>query len=76
MKHLFTQISLAIEQAALANQKVAMLHLQVLKHADELAAVSPKDFCEAVGLQDSYKAEYSKMLKLASVMKQENLKLA
>lgn len=59
-----TAIKNALKDAP-RNAYVAELHLQVIKHYDELKTISGKDFCVAVELPPSYSTEYLKMLKIA-----------
>ena len=51
------------------NAYVAELHLQIIKHADELQNVAAKDFCEAVGLTPAFGTEFLKMRKIAPRLK-------
>lgn len=43
----------------------AELHLQVIKYSQELKNVTGKEFCEVVGINESYATEFSKMKKIA-----------
>ena len=47
------------------NAYVAELHLQVIKHSQELCNVSGLEFCEALQIPVSYGTEFKKMLKIA-----------
>jgi hypothetical protein len=58
------EIKDAIERAP-RNGYVAEIHLQVLKHAHMLEAVSGKDFCAALDLRPAWGTEFSKMKKIA-----------
>ena len=67
------QIFLAIRQAlsgAPRNQYMAELHLQMIKYAADLQAITAREFCEEVGLKPSYGTEFSKMRNLTSRLKQ------
>lgn len=68
------QVKQAIHNASDNNQKVAMLHLQVFKHADELTGFDPKGFCKEIAISESYGAEFSKMIALARLMKEVGIK--
>ena len=69
------QIKAAIHGAAGKSQKIAMFHFQVLKNADELAGINPKGFCEEVSVPVTYATEFTKMIALARLMKQQGVKL-
>lgn len=58
------RIKAAVE-AAPPNGYVAELHIQIIKHADALANVSGRTFCEALGIGLSFGTEFSKMRKIA-----------
>ncbi len=51
------------------NQYTAELHLQMIKYADELKNITAKDFCEGVGLSQSFGTEFSKMRNLTPRLK-------
>jgi hypothetical protein len=70
------QIKAAIHHAAGKNQKIAMFHLQVLKNANELAGVDPKGFCKEVSVPDTYATEFTKMIALARLMREQGIKLS
>jgi hypothetical protein len=69
------QIKTAIHSAAGKHQKIAMFHLQVLKNADQLADINPKGFCEEVSVPATYATEFTKMIALARLMKEQGTKL-
>lgn len=69
------QIKAAIQRAEGTNQKVAMLHFQVLKNAEELAGIDPKGFCKEVSISEKYATEFRKMLALARLMKEQGVKI-
>jgi hypothetical protein len=66
----------AVHGASGKNQKIAMFHFQVLKNADELAGINPKGFCKEVSVPQKYATEFTKMLALARLMKEQGAKLA
>lgn len=70
------EIRNAVRDAALANQKSAMFHFQLLKNAAALESVDPESFCRDIGIPISYKTEFRKMLSLARVMRQQGVRLA
>jgi hypothetical protein len=39
-----------------------MFHFQVLKNADELAGIDPKDFCKEISVPETYTTEFTKMI--------------
>ena len=55
------------------NQYTAEMHLQMIKYADELKAVTSKEFCEGVGLKPSLGTEFSKMRNLTQRLKAAGL---
>ncbi len=73
---LVADVKAAVQGAALGNQKIAMFHFQVLKNAQALDTVNPEAFCAAIGVPDTYKTEFRKMLSLARVIRQQGLKLS
>ncbi len=69
------RIKEAIHRAESTSQKVAMLHFQVLKNADELAGFDPRGFCREVSISEKYATEFRKMIALARLMKEQGAKL-
>jgi len=69
------QIRVAIHRAADKNQKIAMFHFQVLKNADGLAGINPKAFCNEVSVPETYATEFTKMIALSRLMKEQGAKL-
>jgi hypothetical protein len=57
-------IKSAIE-ASPRNSYVAELHVQVLKYAHLLDGFSGREFCEALGIGESFGTEFLKMRKIA-----------
>ncbi|VUD62064.1 hypothetical protein TDB9533_02961 [Thalassocella blandensis] len=55
------------------NQYTAELHLQMIKYADELKGITAKEFCEGVGLRNSFGTEFSKMRNLTPRLKAAGL---
>ena len=51
--------------AAPRNSYVAELHLQVIKHADELKDVTGREFCNSIGISEVYGTEFLKMRKIS-----------
>lgn len=72
---LMEQIKGAIHRAAGGNQKVAMMHFQILINADELAGIDPKAFCNEVSVSEKYATEFRKMIALARLMKEQGVRL-
>lgn len=58
------------------NQYTAELHLQMIKYADELKNITAKEFCEGVGLRNSFGTEFSKMRNLTQHLKAAGLDTA
>ncbi len=52
---------------------VAELHVQVIKYADELADVTGREFCEVLGIGQSFGTEFSKMKKIAGRLRAAGL---
>lgn len=73
---MYEQIREEIKNAAAQQQKVAMLHLQVLLHADQLKEIDAHSFCRSVGLPSSYMSEYSKMLGLARLIEKHGMRIS
>lgn len=69
------QIKAAVHRAAGEKQKIAMFHFQVLKNADELASIDPKGFSKEVSVPETYATEFTKMIALARLMKEQGAKL-
>jgi hypothetical protein len=69
------QIANDIRSASTHNNKSVMFHYSVLLHANELRGIDPVEFCEEVGVPESYKTEFRKMIKLAEFMKQMGMKV-
>jgi hypothetical protein len=69
------EIKAAVHGAAGTNQKIAMFHFQILKNADELAGIDPKGFCREVSVPETYATEFTKMIALARLMKEQHTKL-
>ncbi|EPP5333820.1 HTH-like domain-containing protein [Vibrio harveyi] len=55
------------------NQYTAELHLQMIKYADELKHITAKEFCEGLGLRQSFGTEFSKMRNLTQRLKAAGL---
>lgn len=72
---MFEEIAREIRRAAEDNQKVAMLHFQVLTHARQLATTNAKEFCELVNIHASYATEVRKMLSLARLMGEKGVQI-
>lgn len=69
------QIKAAIHHAAGKSQKIAMFHFQVLKNADELSGIDPKGFCKEVSVPETYATEFTKMIALARLMKEQGARI-
>jgi hypothetical protein len=69
------QIKTAVHQAAGNSQKIAMFHYQVLKNADELEGIDPKGFCKEISVPATYATEFTKMIALARLMKEQGTRL-
>ncbi len=72
MSNTFKAIKTAID-AAPRNAYVAELHVQTIKHSEELAEMSGRDFCAAVGIPASFGTEFLKMRKIADRLKAAGL---
>ncbi|HET7675032.1 MAG TPA: transcription factor [Gammaproteobacteria bacterium] len=72
---MFEEIRNEIHKAAAEDQKVAMLHFQVLKNARQLANTDAKEFCGLVGIPETYATEFRKMLGLFRLMEQLGVRL-
>ncbi len=65
---IFDKIKHALDEAP-RNQYTAELHLQMIKYADDLKSITAKEFCEGVGLKNSFGTEFSKMRNLTARLK-------
>lgn len=68
-QQIFAQIRAALA-AAPRNQYTAEMHLQMIKYADALGNITAREFCEGVGLRESFGTEFSKMRNLTARLKQ------
>lgn len=73
---MYQAIGQKVATAATKHNKIAMFHLQVLMHANELATTDPVYFCHRVKVPESYATEFRKMISLARLMREEGLTLA
>jgi hypothetical protein len=69
------EIKNAVHNAAGKKQKIAMFHLQILKHADALDGMNAKALCKELAVPETYATEFTKMLSLAKLMKEEGLRI-
>ncbi|MCG8382925.1 MAG: transcription factor [Gammaproteobacteria bacterium] len=69
---IYSRIKQALSDAP-RNQYTAELHLQMIKYADELKNITAKEFCEGVGLRESFGTEFSKMRNLTVRLKAAGL---
>ncbi len=70
--HIYERIKQTLAEAP-RNQYTAELHLQMIKYADELTNITAKEFCEGVGLRQSFGTEFSKMRNLTQRLKAAGL---
>ena len=63
----------AVHAAAGSNQKIAMFHFQVLKNAKELEGLNPKAFCKEIQVAETYGTEFTKMISLSRLMKEQGV---
>lgn len=69
-------IKKVVHAAAGSNQKIAMFHLQVLKHAKELEDLNAKAFCKEIGVPQTYATEFTKMIGLAKLLAEHGVRLS
>lgn len=69
------EIRQRIHEAEIDGHKTAMFHYQVLVHARELINVDAVEFCNAVGVPESYSTEFRKMLSLARIIQEQGSQL-
>ena len=55
------------------NAYIAELHLQIIKHADELQSLTGREFCEGVEIGPSFGTEFLKMRKIAPRLRMAGL---
>lgn len=70
--HTLAKIKSAIESSP-RNAYVAELHVQAIKYADELEGLTGREFCEALGIGESFGTEFAKMRKIAPRLKAAGL---
>lgn len=68
----FENIKKALNKAP-QNGYVAEIHLQSIKYAVELKRVPGREFCEELGLRPAWGAEFTKMRKIASRLREAGL---
>ena len=68
-------IKMAVQNAATKNQKIAMFHFQVLKHAKELEGMDAEAFCDEISVPATYQTEFRKMISLARLMDEMGVRL-
>jgi hypothetical protein len=69
------EIRQAVHNAAGTKQKIAMFHLQILKHAETLEDLNAKALCKELEVPETYATEFTKMISLARLMREQGLKL-
>lgn len=67
-QEIYAQIKKSLEEAP-RKQYTAEMHLQMIKYADALKSVTAREFCEGVGLKQSFGTEFSKMRNLTQRLK-------
>ena len=72
---MYEDIAKQIRTASSDRSKSGMFHYLVLLHADQLEDVDPREFCREVGMEASYTREFSKMLKVSKIMKQQGMEI-
>jgi hypothetical protein len=65
---IFEDIKRALNKAP-RNQYTAELHLQMIKYADNFKSITAKEFCDGVGIKQSFGTEFSKMRNLTQRLK-------
>ena len=69
------KIAKDIRDASTENNKSVMFHFSVLMYANELRGLDPVEFCHEVGVPESFKTEFRKMIKLARFITQKGMKI-
>lgn len=69
-------IKAAVQNAVATEQKLAMFHFQVLKHADALNGCDAASFCHDVAVPETYRTEFRQMMALARVIREQGLSLS
>ena len=57
----YDEIKQALNEAEETRNKIAMFHYITLRYAEDFMDEDPKEFCRAVGMQESYAAEFGPM---------------
>ena len=73
---MYEQMANESHQAANDNNKIAMFHLQVLRHAPELGNIDPVEFCRLTKVPESYATEFRKMISLARLLREKGLAIS
>ena len=72
-KELLAYIKNEVAKAALERNKDAVNMYLVVKYAEKLKDIDPRDFAAEIGRKDSYATEFRKGLNLAKVIKERGL---
>ena len=72
---MLSAIAEEIKSATLDREKTAMIHFQILLHADQLEGMDASEFCTAVGIEEAWAAEFRKMVRLGKFMQERGYAL-
>ena len=72
-KELLAYIKDEVAKAIPEKNKDSVNMYLVVKHAEELKDIDPRDFVTAIGRKDSYVTEFRKGIKLAKIIKEKGL---
>ncbi len=64
----------AVHATAANDQEIAVFQFQVLKNAKELEGLNAKAFCEEIGVPATYTTEFTKIISLARIMKEQGVR--
>ncbi|MEA2551973.1 MAG: hypothetical protein QOJ65_149, partial [Fimbriimonadaceae bacterium] len=70
------RIKAEVESAAAHKQKVAMLHLQILLHADKLEGIPAEVFRDSLELPKSFITEFTQMMGLSRLMREQGFTIS
>ena len=72
---LMASIRTKIDKATESDERTAMFHFQVFLHAPELESVNATAFCKSLGMTETFKTEFRKMLNLRRMLAKQGYKL-
>jgi hypothetical protein len=72
---MFDAIRQDIQDGERRGVKIATFHYHVLIDTDGAQSADPKEFCWAVGMQESFATEFRKMVALSRILRERGIDL-